>query len=79
LGEIKMEERTKVKEIGNYNPQTGKYEDSFRDAETGDPVTEPLDIHKVPTIGKYNPSTGLYEPETEDRAPEGEMDLTEDV
>jgi len=68
----------KVRELGNYNAATGKWKDAFRDEETGEPVTEPLDIHKTPTIGNYNPSTGRYEPETEDRAPEGEIDLTED-
>jgi len=69
----------KIEEIGSFNAQTGKYESTYRDVETGEPVTEPLDIHNVPTIGIYNPSTGRYESKTEDRAPEGEINLDEEM
>ena len=68
----------KIEEIGNYNPQTKRYESSFRDAITQEPVTEPLDPRKVPVVGNYNAAEGKYDDETEDRAQDDAVDLTED-
>ena len=64
-----MEERTKVKEIGNYNPRTRQYEDSFRYVDTGDPVEpDAIDVKHVRTVGNYNAVTGEWEEAYEDRS-----------
>lgn len=64
-----MTERTKVKEIGNYNPRTRHFEDAFHYADTGDPVEpDPIDVKRVRTVGNYNPATQVWEEIYEDRS-----------
>ena len=73
-----MEKRTKVREIGSYNPKTQKYEDTFRYEDTGEPVVKVIDVHKTPVIGNYDAEIDEYETAYEDRDPDDTVDLTED-
>ena len=68
----------KIEEIGSYNQQTKKYESTFRDAITQEPIVEEIDPHAVPVIGNYNAAEGKYDDATEDRAPLNAVNLTED-
>jgi len=64
-----MAERRKVKEIGNYNAKTGKFEDAFRYEDTGEQVeAEPVNIKRVRTLGNYNAATDEWEEAYEDRS-----------
>lgn len=66
-----MEERRKVREIGNYNAAEGKWEDTFKWEDTQEPVeVKQVDIKRVRTLGNFNAAEGKWEEAYEDRSVE---------
>lgn len=66
-----IEERKKIKTVGNYNPRTQQYEDRYVWEDDRTAVETPIDVRRVEQIGNWNPYTRKYEPRYRDDSEEG--------